>query len=127
VVQKREYVNAFNNVPEIPIYRGLRVPPTDTLRKDSTLPPVTSKKSIVFLGMMEIAGFFQGLNIPALAVDSATLQAGSGTGCRRSLQKGLPSLFEVKKMVRLWKALDMIEKIFEGPSIKGVYQMIQSL
>jgi len=27
----------------------------------------------VFLGMMEIAGFFQGLNIPALAVDSATL------------------------------------------------------
>jgi len=28
--------------------------------KDSTLPPVTSKKSIVFLGMMKIAGFFKG-------------------------------------------------------------------
>jgi hypothetical protein len=25
----------------------------------STLPPVTSKKSIVFLGMMKIAGFFK--------------------------------------------------------------------
>jgi hypothetical protein len=37
--------------------------PTDTLRKDSTLPPVTSKKPIVFFEMVKIAGFFKGLNI----------------------------------------------------------------
>jgi hypothetical protein len=37
---------------------GLRVPPIDTLRKDSIPPPVTSKKSIVFLGMVKITTFF---------------------------------------------------------------------
>ncbi|MGM0656904.1 MAG: hypothetical protein ACQETR_16550, partial [Thermodesulfobacteriota bacterium] len=37
--------------------------PMDTLRKDSTLPPVTSKKSIVFLRMVKIAEFFKGLAV----------------------------------------------------------------
>jgi hypothetical protein len=33
--------------------------PTDKLRKDSTLPPVTTKKSIVFHAMTKIVRFFK--------------------------------------------------------------------
>jgi hypothetical protein len=47
--------------PHCPDKSGPAGSPTDTLRKDSTLPPVTSKKSIVFLRMMKIGGFFKGL------------------------------------------------------------------
>jgi SOS-response transcriptional repressor LexA len=47
--------------PHCPDKSGPAGSPTDTLRKDSTLPPVTSKKSIIFLGMVKIAGFFKGL------------------------------------------------------------------
>jgi hypothetical protein len=48
--------------PHCPDKLGPAVSPTDTLRKDSTLPPVTSKKSIVFLRMVKIAGFFKALS-----------------------------------------------------------------
>jgi hypothetical protein len=48
--------------PHCPDKSGPAGSPTDTLRKDSTLPPVTSKKSIVFLGMVKIARFFKGLS-----------------------------------------------------------------
>jgi hypothetical protein len=47
--------------PHCPDKSGPAGSPTDTLRKDSTLPPVTTKKSIVFLGMVKITGFFKGL------------------------------------------------------------------
>jgi hypothetical protein len=47
--------------PHCPDKSGPVGSPTDTLRKDSTLPPVTSKKSIVFLRMVKIARFFKGL------------------------------------------------------------------
>jgi len=44
-----------------------------TLRKDSTLPPVTSKKSIVFLGMVKIARFFKGLYIGLYSYNSYSI------------------------------------------------------
>jgi hypothetical protein len=47
--------------PHCPDKSGPAGSPTDTLRKDSTLPPVTSKQSIGFLRMVKIAGFFKGL------------------------------------------------------------------
>ena len=43
--------------PHCPDTLGPAVSPTDKLRKDSTLPPVTSKKSIVFLRLKKLSGF----------------------------------------------------------------------
>jgi hypothetical protein len=75
--------------------------------------------------MMKIAGFFKGLiflkrvdtsSLPAeaqvLSPGLEDLRAGSGTESHRSLQKGLPSLFGVKKMVRLCRALIAIAMLF---------------
>jgi len=59
----------FFSVPRLPgwsfqqrIHGGvLLYPHCPDKSKDSTLPPVTTKKSIVFLGMVKITGFFKGL------------------------------------------------------------------
>jgi len=50
--------------PHCPDNSGPAGSPIDTLRKDTPLPPVTSKKPIVFLSMVEITTFFEGLKLP---------------------------------------------------------------
>jgi len=51
--------------PHCPDKSGPAGSPIDTLRKDSTLPPVTSKKSIVFLRRVKITKFFKALTPPS--------------------------------------------------------------
>jgi hypothetical protein len=117
--------------PHCPDKSGPAGSPTDTLRRDSTLAPVTSKKPIVFLGMMKIAGLFKGLiflkrvdtsSVPSeaqvLSPGLEDLRAGSGGGGCRSLQKSLPSLFGVKKMVRLCRAL-MAIAMLSASDVRG--------
>jgi len=43
--------------PHCPYKSGPAVSPTDKLRKDSTLPPVTSEKSTLFIGVTKLSGF----------------------------------------------------------------------
>jgi len=48
-----------------PTCRGNAVSPTDKLRKDSTLTPVTSEKSTLFIGVPKIVRFCKALMIKA--------------------------------------------------------------
>jgi hypothetical protein len=50
------YPSAFSSLKP-----GAAVSPIDKLLKDSALPPVTSKKSILFFRVTEIVGFCKGL------------------------------------------------------------------
>ena len=49
--------------PHCPDMSGPAVSPTDKLRKDSALTPVTSEKSILFCRIIKIVIFFKGLGI----------------------------------------------------------------
>jgi len=51
--------------PHCPDKSGPAVSPTDTLRKDSALAPVTSEKPILFIGVTKIVRFFKALNLHA--------------------------------------------------------------
>ena len=52
--------------PHCPDISGPAASPTDTLRKDSALTPVTSEKSTLFIGETKIVRFYKALNICVL-------------------------------------------------------------
>jgi len=52
--------------PHCPDKSGPAVSPTDTLRKDSALTPVTSEKSTLFIGVIKIVRLCKALNFDGM-------------------------------------------------------------